>query len=200
MKQVLIIHGGDFFDSYEEYFQDLDKQEITKEDLIKGDGRRWKDNLPKDLGPGYEVLLPEMPSKLNAKYAEWRIWFEKAFPFLTDGVVLVGHSLGGIFLARYLSENDMPVKVAAVFLIATPHFEKQTGDAGFLITKDLGRLAQQADKVFIYQSEDDDIVTTAHAEKYVKAMPTAIYRLFKDKGHFFSQEHMPELVADIKSL
>ena len=48
--------------------------------------------------------------RTNARYEEWKIWFERMIPFLNDNVILVGHSLGGIFFVKYLSENLLPIK------------------------------------------------------------------------------------------
>jgi predicted alpha/beta hydrolase family esterase len=124
-KQVLLIHGGNCFNSYEEYIQDLSemKFDIQRSSASKN---RWNRNLDKFLGDKFEVAMPQMPCKQNAKYLEWKILFEKMIPFLRNRVVLIGHSLGGIFLAKYLSENELPVKVKAVFLVAPPSWGFQS--------------------------------------------------------------------------
>ena len=117
-KQVVLIHGGDTWESYEVYLDYLKKYTISsfeRHALRKGD---FQENLAKDLGNELQVIRPEMPSKRNAKYLEWKIWFEKFFPFLNDEVILVGSSLGGTFLVKYLSENLFPKKIKAIFLIA----------------------------------------------------------------------------------
>lgn len=105
-QQVFVIHGGTAFNTYEEYFEYLTKKEVSLEKL---QGRDWKINLQDDLGDGYEVFLPKMPNSQNAVYKEWCIWFEKFLPLLNDGVILVGHSLGAVFLAKYLSEHDISI-------------------------------------------------------------------------------------------
>ncbi len=68
-----------------------------------------------------------MPNKTNAQFEEWKIWFEKFIPFLNDGVILVGHSLGGVFLAKYLSENKFPKKIGGVFLVSAVYEKNQKG-------------------------------------------------------------------------
>ena len=108
-QQILWIHGGDVFDSYEEYLKFLRDRKVTKEDFIGKN--KWIKKIQQELGNDYEVFLPQMPCAWNATYKEWKIWFEKSFPFLQNGIILAGGSLGGIFLAKYLSENIFPVKI-----------------------------------------------------------------------------------------
>lgn len=195
-KQVVVIHGGKTYRTYKEYIFSLEKYKIDFE-KIKNEG--WKDKLEKDLGRGFEVILPNMPNKYNAKYLEWKIWFEKIIPFLESKVVLVGHSLGGTFLAKYLSENRFPKKILAAFLIAAP-YDKKDSDyslADFKLKKDLSGLQSQSEKLFIWQSSDDDIAPFADFTKYKKALPDADFREFKDKGHFI-QKDFPEIVKEIR--
>jgi predicted alpha/beta hydrolase family esterase len=107
-KQVIVIHGANSFDSYDEYINYLKNREVTVESFLSWRG--WKDNLADELGSDFEVFAPRMPNKDNAKYAEWKIWFERIFPYIQEDVVLVGHSMGGIFLVKYLSKIIFPKK------------------------------------------------------------------------------------------
>lgn len=197
-KQIIVIYGGDIFNSYKEYISFLKSYKINFEKMKSGG---WKDSLQKKLGKSFEVILPNMPNKYNAKYLEWKIWFEKIIPFLEKRVVLVGHSLGGIFLAKYLSENKFPKKILAAFLIAAPYDDKDADYslADFKLKKDLSLLQKQSKKLYIWQSEDDDIVPFADFEKYKKVLPDANYRVFKNKGHFI-QKTFPEIVQEIRKV
>lgn len=194
-QQILFIHGGDVFETYEEYLDYLRNHEFTKEYLT---GRKkWRDNLQRDLGENYEVFLPQMPSAYNAKYIEWKIWFEKSFKFLEDNIILIGGSLGGIFLAKYLSENNFPAKIKATFLLAAPYDDGYLGD--FALLESLEKFAKQSEKIFLYHSKDDPLVPFAEAEKYAKILPNAEKVIFKDKGHFALKE-FPEFVEKLKSI
>lgn len=197
-KQVIIIGGGNTFDSYKQYISFLKNQKIDFEWM---NSIGWKDTLEKDLGRGFAVVRLKMPNPSNAKYLEWKIWWEKIIPHLEKEVVLVGHSLGGIFLSKYLSENVFPKKILAVFLIAAPYDDKGEEDSlgDFNLKKDLCRLQDQSEKLFIWQSADDEIVNPIDLEKYRKALPEAICREFKNKGHF-NQKKFPELVREIKKV
>jgi len=69
MPQVIVIHGGDTFATYEEYLEFLKSWEIDF-DEIRQKYTDWKDGLQEALGEGYEVIAPKMPNKINAKYLE----------------------------------------------------------------------------------------------------------------------------------
>ncbi len=197
-KQIVFIHGGETFDSHEAYLDFLRNCEFNPE---KGKEKRWKDSLLESLGDDFEVIAPTMPCKFNAKYKEWKIWFDKVVPFLRDGVVLIGHSLGGIFLAKYLSENDFPKKISAIYLIAAPYDaeDSEYSLADFTLPKSLEKLRRQGGKIFIYHSEDDPVVPFWDSEKYLRALPDAEKTIFKDKGHFL-QEEFPEMVESVKKI
>ncbi|MCC6290594.1 alpha/beta hydrolase [Candidatus Nomurabacteria bacterium] len=196
-KQVVVIHGGDTFETREEYLNFLRDYEIDIE-RYRSDKSDWKPWLRKKLGDGYEVILPVMPNKTNAQFEEWKIWFEKLIPFLDDGVILVGHSLGGDFLAKYLSENKFPKKIAAVFLIAAVH--DKDADGYNLATFTLpAKLDLQTEKVYLYHSKDDSVVPFGDLAKFEKALPTSIPRVFENRQHF-NQEELLELAEDILNL
>jgi len=199
-QQIVIIHGGDTFNTYKEYLKFLKGWKIDF-DNIKKKRTDWKDNLSKTLGEKFEVIAPKMPNKLNAKYLEWKIWFEKFIPHFNSRVILIGHSLGGIFLAKYLSENRSPKKIIALFLVSAPFDEKDTpyplGD--FKLPKSLEKINQQVKKIFIYQSTDDPVVPFADFKKYQAALKNLTARILKKREHI-TQEKFPEIIKDIRNL
>ncbi len=195
-KQIVFIHGGETFDSYESYLDFLRRCEFDPEKIKR---KRWKDSLEERLEGNFKVIAPMMPCKFNAKYKEWKIWFDKLIPFLKDGVVMIGHSLGGIFLAKYLSENDFPKKISATYIIAAPYDTENSeySLADFVLPKSLEKFQRQGGKIFIYHSKDDPIVPFSDSEKYLKSIPEAKRIIFTDKGHFMMEE-FPELIESLK--
>lgn len=195
-KQVVVIHGGSAFETDKDYLSFL---ESLKVDLDRYRKIGWKDSLREELGNRFDVLLPKMPNPMNSKYAEWKILFRKIARLLDDNVILIGHSLGGVFLAKYLSENKFPRKICASILIAPPYDEKDIEEplGDFVISNNLKRFKKQGGKIFIYHSEDDPVVPYLDLGKYQKDLPDATVRIFKDRGHF-NQEKFPELVREIK--
>lgn len=196
--QVVVVHGGDPFDTYEEYLEYLKKFEVNLEWVRQ---KKWKGSLQKDLGDDFDVIAPQMPGGFSVKYSEWKLWFEKYVPLLEDEVILLGHSVGGLFLAKYLTENEFSKKILGLFLVAPPYDAEASGEslADFVLEGDVGKLAELTDNIYIYQSRDDGIVPFADFEKYEKDLPGAHAEVFEDKGHF-TGEDFPEVVRDIKEV
>jgi uncharacterized protein len=196
-KQILVIHGGDAFETYEAYLESLRSAEISLDRLLKRD---WKSRLQETLGNEYQVLLPRFPNSQNARYVEWKIWFEKLIPLLDEKVVFIGHSMGAIFLAKWFSENTYPKKVKAIFMVASPY---NTADdnpfVDFILTAPLAGLARQTENIFLYHSKDDPVVPFSALEKYTRELPQAHVRIFEDRKHFNGEE-FPEILEDIKKL
>lgn len=197
-KQVLFINGGGTHDSYAEYLTFLKKAKVN---LDRYRRKKWSDFLQRDLGSKFDVVAPKMPNQTNAQYEEWSILFKKVAPLLQNNVILVGHSLGALFLAKYLSEHKFPKKISATFLVATPYdsegMEESLGN--FTLPKNLKKLAKQGGKIFLYQGDDDPAIPFSHLKKYEKALPRATAKGFKNRGHF-TQPKFPELIKDIKSI
>lgn len=195
---MVVIHGGETFDTYEEFLAWLRAEEL---ELEPAGTKRWKSTMQEDLGEWHEVIQPRMPNSLNAKYEEWKIWFEKYLPLLSKELIFVGHSLGGIFLAKYLSENTIDKNVLGTFLIAPPYDSSDApyslGD--FELPTSLQKFAEQSRVIYIYFSTDDPVVPFADLAKYQARLPDARVSIFSDRGHF-KQERFPELIEEIKLL
>lgn len=199
-QQVLVIHGGTSFDSNEEYLDFIKTRELTLEMLVK-ESIDWRFSLARELGSKFEVLLPKMPNATNARYKEWCVWFSRCSFFVKDNAILIGHSLGGIFLAKYLSEHSFPKKIIATILVSAPFDATSTVESlkDFALPVSLQQLESQMGILYLIHSEDDPIVSVEQIEKYQQAFPSAHTIMFKDRGHF-RQEVFPELVTLIRSL
>ncbi|MEZ4194853.1 MAG: alpha/beta hydrolase [Candidatus Paceibacterota bacterium] len=202
-KQVFFIHGGNSFSKQEDFLQYLRTVPIRnlpgKETLIK-----WTKTLSESLGDNYETYTPQMPNSQNSDYEEWRIWFERHFEYLRDGVILIGWSLGGMFLAQYLSENKTPFKIKTLFLLAAPcglYPGEGGNDCGnFQFDPEiLRKLPENATNIAIWHSKDDFVVPYEHALEYKKHLPKAELVTFTDKNHFLIPE-FPELIEKIREI
>ena len=146
-----------------------------------------------------------MPLQDNAKYDDWKIWFERYIPFLHDNVVLIGGSLGGIFLAKYLSENKFPKKILATFLVCPPFndtlpLSNENVVNGFTLKQNLSLLEKNSPNLYLMFSKDDDVVPASHAEKYRNKLKNAKIIIYKSKNGHFRISKFPEIVKIIKKL
>ncbi|OIP77680.1 MAG: hypothetical protein AUK16_01330 [Parcubacteria group bacterium CG2_30_44_11] len=201
-QQVFYIHGGESFANQVDFLDRLKTKGIWDLPSTQKLGK-WNEHLPSDLGDNFEVFLPQMPNRQNARYEEWKLWFERYFEYLQDGVILVGCSLGGMFLLRYCSEETLPFSIKALFLMATPLPlpDLDARDCGdFLCSLDqVPKLVEKIATVVILHSKDDFLVPYTHAIELQALLPTANLITFEDKNHFLVPE-LPELVTLIKSM
>lgn len=193
-QQVVIIHGGDSYDSPEGYLRSLKRERVVASDFKREYVKKWKDSLQEKLGSSFEAFYPKMPNPGNARYAEWKAWFEKMLAFVKPGAIYVGHSLGGIFLAKYLAEGGRVRDPKAVILVAPP-----IGVTDFRLPEDPSRLAALGSRLHLFFSKDDGLVSYQTFYKYRKIAPEAVPHLFADKGHF-TQASFPEIVRLLKKL
>ncbi len=186
--QSIFIRGGEAFDNKEQFYEYLRNREY---DPYKK-WRRWADWLEWTLSEKFESFTPLMPNKQWADYAAWKIWFEKLIPYINKGreskLVIIGHSLGGLFLAKYLSENEFVKQIHQLHLVA-PVFDSSglVGEttATFELNVDLLKnLSKRAKNIFIYHSKDDTVVPYEHSKKYAKYIPNSVLFSFDGRGHF----------------
>lgn len=201
-KQVFYIHGGSAYSNYEAFLETLQHKtirDLPSLEVIK----KWPETLREQLGDTYEVFMPAMPNSQNAKYLEWKIWFERHFEYLHDDIIMVGWSQGGYFLVKYLLENTPPFTIKALFLVAAPFesgdFEGEDGGDFVFDSTKVGKLAEKVSNIKIFHSQDDFIVPYQHALQYKNALPEAELVTFADKNHFLVPEFF-ELLAKIAEL
>lgn len=198
MQQIIVIHGGTTFARYDDYLEYLRTKTPSIDRLAYQ--TFWKERLQESLGADYQVLLPSMPNKTNAKYSEWKLWFDNLATLFTDNCILVGHSLGGIFLAKYLSENTFPHKIKATILIAAPFKDESVEDlADFKLAGITDLFRQQAGKVTIFGGEDDPVISKDELQRYKEELPDADFRIMSAPDHFM-RVNFPELTQLLKEL
>lgn len=201
-KQVVFIHGGDAFTKKADFLEHL--RTVPLRTLPgKEKAQHWTETFASDLGEDYEVFMLSMPNKQNADFEEWSIWLLRHFAYLRDDVVFVGWSLGGMFLAKYLSLHSTPFSIRSLYLLAAPcgkYHSLDGNDCGtFQFDPEiLPGLAKNVKNIQIWHSEDDFVVDFADAKKYQNALSEAVFNGFTDKNHFLTQT-FPELLHSIKN-
>jgi pimeloyl-ACP methyl ester carboxylesterase len=193
--QIVHIHGGDSFENDEDFFAYL---KAFPYDPYSFEVQKWKNWIKESVAETHDFIAPQFPNSLNASYEAWVIWFEKLIPFLRDDVTLIGYSLGGGFLLRYLSENKLPVSVRQLHLVASCVDNLDCdGCGGFVINLETwAGFASEPDMVHLWHSSDDTIVPIHHSERFLAVYPKATLHRFTDRNHFFQTE-FPELLQTL---
>lgn len=198
MKQLIYIHGWMCQPDNDAFCKALETRDYDPfED--KSQRKDWFESLKWT----YQIIRPEMPNKNMASYKAWKIWFEKIFPYINDeDLVVVGHSLGAMFLIKYLWENTFPKKIKQLHLMSSVFDESDMSDEekySWDFTYDpkiIPNLEDQAEKIFLYHSTDDELVPYSHTEKIKAYLPNAKFITLTDRGHFLQPE-IPEVIANI---
>lgn len=187
MKTAIIIHG---MPSKEEYDAAPERS-----------GEHWYPWLKKELEvKGFEVQTPEMPVPYDPNYEKWKSTFEQFH--IDEDTVLSGHSCGGGFLLRWLSEHN--TKVGQLILVA-PWIDP-TGELGqrndfFDFEIDHNLVSKTVNGIIVFYSTDDDEVVLKSVDKIKATISDIKIREFTDKGHFTTGDgvsEFPELLEEIK--
>lgn len=198
-KQILIIRGGETFEKIDDFYEYLRTVKIRNPE----NDRNWRDWIIWALSDKFDVVAPLMPSKQNADYIAWKIWFERYLDQITDSdPIIIGHSLGATFLLKYFSENTFSKKIKQLHFIAplirdefSLYLEK-LGSFNFDTTK-ISVVKDIAKCIHIWHSKDDDVVPFANAELVKSFLPSAVMHVFDDRKHF-NQPAFVELLLEIQ--
>jgi predicted alpha/beta hydrolase family esterase len=198
--QVIFIRGGESFENKKQFYRYLKTRPF---DIYK-QRRSWRDWLEWGLSERFDSFTPVMPNKDFADYNAWKIWFERLFPFIKKSkkikIILVGNSLGSLFLLKYLSENRFPKHIDQIHLVCpvidnSGLIGEYVGNFKLDLRK-MGNIERQTDHLSIYHSRDDPLVPFNHSARLMKHFEMARLFEFEDRKHF-SQPAFMELLQNI---
>ena len=156
-------------------------------------------SLRQQLGSDYHVLAPDMPDPDHPRYLAWRDQIEQELGKLAADVLLIGHSLGGSLLLKYLAEGTYQKPIAGMFLVAVPYWGKQDWELEYAVPDDFASHLPPIRHLFLYHSRSDEEVPFASLLRYQEHLPQATVRVLDGKHHSFT-EGLPLLAQDIKQL
>lgn len=157
-------------------------------------------SLKQQLSNEYDILYPIIDDPEAPTYKMWKKLFSTEFKRIKQPVILVGHSLGGSMLLKYLSEEKPKIAISALFLVATPLWGKSGWEVeDFVLQEDFEAELKHITKVYLYHCNNDAIVPFEHLSFYKAAFPQSIVSVINGTDHAFATG-LPELTADIKAL
>jgi valyl-tRNA synthetase/predicted alpha/beta hydrolase family esterase len=202
-SNLVLIHGGEVWKDKETYRNKIENGELNWlwYKFNHGSKKTFKTDLINFCQQNNISLLnPQMPNKTNADYTKWKMVFEQAKDYINSETVLVGHSLGSMFLTKYLNENEMNCK--AVFLVSGGLWSESENNIEDFDTKwgldnNFEKLKQLSSKVNIVHSKDDKVVDFQRSLDLKSKLTDANLIEFEDFGHL--NVGCPELLELIVS-
>jgi serine hydrolase len=179
-RQVLFIHGGG-------------------EGAYEEDGRLAM-SLGGALGAAYGVRCPKMPDEDSPEYGAWRDRISEELAAMDDEVFLVGHSLGGSILLKYLCEEETARPPLGLFLVAAPFWGAADWGVGeYALPEDFASKLPPELPVFLYHGRDDEVVPFEHLALYADKLPQATVRGLDGRGHQLDED-LSEIAQEIDGL
>lgn len=166
-------------------------------------------SLGDGLGDGYALRYPQMPDEGRPMYAAWRGQIARELAAMEGVVFLVGHSLGGSMLLKYLAEGGaeqamapIPARLtlAGLFLVAAPCWGAPDWEVDeYALPEGFAARLPPGLPVFLYHCRDDAVVPFAHLALYAQHLPQATLRAIDQGGHQLDDD-LAAVARDISAL
>ena len=164
-------------------------------------------NKAKNLG--FDVIFPDFPHKGGADYQKWSAIMDQYITSgkLNDDSIVIGHSLGTLFIPKYLSERQVGIKVfisVAGFLGYTEGREdlkKIVDDFAPTDEEIIKSISLMQNRYAIY-SDNDHLNTQEQMETYAKKL-NMVQVFIPKAGHFGTRsgiKELPEIFKIIKKI
>lgn len=157
-------------------------------------------SLERALGGGeYEIHFPRMPDEADPNVKSWKRKISAELSRLHGKVSLVGHSVGGSMLLKYLSEEEVTKPVGGLFLLAAPSWDEDRWNFDDLkLPRNIAEKLASIPRIFLYHSRDDEVVPFAHLALHAARVPQATVRAVDGRGHQFGND-LTDVARDIRS-
>ncbi|MCL6505744.1 MAG: alpha/beta fold hydrolase [Bryobacteraceae bacterium] len=184
MRELLFIHGAGGA---------VDDPEFGSQKLIAF--------LKRKLARDYRIRAPLMPTPEEPHAIAWLDALDaELFDFPDDGV-LVGHSMGGAMILKWIAERKPSFVAAGLVMIACPFWGEPDWEVEeFYLPDAFADRLSGLKRILLYHSRDDAIVPFAHMGVYQKHIPRAEPHEVDGMGHTFARGDRRALVSGIRSL
>ena len=162
-----------------------------------------KDKLEKE---GCRVFVPQFPDPREGNHLEdWLGVLKQYESHINENTILVGHSLGGLFLLRVLERLEKTV--SAAFFVAAPvgakpilYFDSDEKFSGFEF--DWEKIRKGAGQFSVYHSDNDPYVSLGNGEELARQLGVDL-TFIPNAGHINAESGYTKflkLLEDIKKI
>ncbi len=177
MRNAILLHG---LPSEQEYYNP---------DYPSASNSHWFPWLQKELL--INEIKADTPEVVRPFEMEWNSWVQEVerFPLLPD-TTLVGHSMGGGFWVRYMSERP-DLYVDKLVLVAPWLNIDHEYDSNFFDFEVDTALINRTKDMIIFYSDDDNSSIQDTIVFLRQKFPKATFKEFQGYGHF-TQRSLPD--------
>jgi predicted alpha/beta hydrolase family esterase len=184
VSRIIILHGKP------------DKEEYLNPERPSSSNCHWLPWLQNQLLiAGHDAQTPEVYRSFEPDYSSWRREVERHLT--EDPLILVGHSCGGGFFIRWLSEHT-GASVEKLVLVAPWLDPDRTLGTDFFDFRIDPKLATRVGEFHIFHSSDDpyaDVHTSVN--NLLDTFPTAIQHSYEQMGHFCWEDMGTDAFPDL---
>jgi predicted alpha/beta hydrolase family esterase len=187
VKNAIILHGCP------------EKEAYYDPKLPSESNAHWLPWLQKELLiRDIAAVTPEIPLAYEPK---WELWCREVERFnIGPETILVGHSAGGGFWLKYLSQHP-ELRTGKVVLVAPWLDPGKTLDENFYEGDFDPQLVSRTDGIVIFRSDDDSDSVHQSIKRITEEIDGVELREFTGKGHFtydnLSGVKFPELLQEL---
>lgn len=146
----------------------------------------WFPWLKKELEQkDYQVFVLKFPNPENPSFTAWFDLLQNYKQYIDDQTIMVGHSLGGLFLLRVLERLSNPI--FAAFFVSAPigikpirYYDSDYRFSGFSFNWQL--IKSKAENFSVFHSDNDPYVSLANGKELAKKLGVQLH-FIPNAGH-----------------
>ena len=151
-----------------------------------------------------KVLNPSFPNSADPEFSEWVSHYHELVDKIDhENLYILGHSLGGFFVLRFLGEElySNP-KLKGVLLVSPTSMKRPERRKFYREAVNWENIKKVKCPMILMFSEDDPNISKQHIElilEETKGHNDLTYKHFENYGHFPAKEE-PEVLQSMKEL
>ncbi len=155
----------------------------------------WKPWLQEELeDKKIDVLNPQMPNTNYPKQSEWIKYLSEITGTPDSQTILVGHSLGGITILRYLEQLEDAQKIGAAVLVAGFTDDLHIPEISDFFNEKIqwGKIKKHCDNFYAINSDNDRYVSLSYGAIFKEKLGAQLIQMH-NMHHFSGSEGITKI-------
>mgnify|MGYP001571778415 CR=1 FL=1 len=150
---------------------------------------------------GFKAVVPDMPNTENPTLKEWSAYLKELIAEPDENTFLIGHSLGGSTILRYLSSLGVKRRVGGAVIVASSVETSKWPEIKSFFAKSLDyeKIKKICPKIIGIYSPSDPYVPFSNSEILKKKLNAEII-VAENAGHFNTEDGYIRLAQALNAL